>query len=159
MKTKDEVLKMVSHEQIRAMADMADAARETDSNLADAADMVCMAMLAVRDAVKRGGAPHQRWMMMSKKCGDHLARVIQPAAALPLVRSEPLFGDSEPEARISQALYLLQLCQQDLNMGRKSIIWPRAKRAREACQALESLFSPNKDIDRDKSSLHMADET
>jgi hypothetical protein len=53
------------------------------------------------------------------------------------------FGDSEPEDCIAQALYLLQLCQQDLNMGRKSTIWARAKRAREACQALEATFSPN----------------
>lgn len=54
-----------------------------------------------------------------------------------------LICDSEPEDHIAQALYLLQLCQQDLNMGRKSTIWPRARRAREACQALESMFSPN----------------
>ena len=62
------------------------------------------------------------------------------------VSSTALFGDSEPEDCIAQALYMLQLCQQDLNIGRKTTIWPRAKRAREACQALEAMFSPNKQI-------------
>ena len=56
-------------------------------------------------------------------------------------------ADSEPEECIAQAMYLLQLCQQDINIGRKSTVWPRAKRAREACQALEDMFSPNsKDV-------------
>ena len=77
MKTKNEVLEMASHEQIKAMADMADAARETDANLADAADMACMALLAVRDAVNRGGEPKGRWAMMAKKCGEHLERALQ----------------------------------------------------------------------------------
>jgi hypothetical protein len=54
--------------------------------------------------------------------------------------------DSEPEDCIAQAIYLLQLCQQDLNMGRMGTIWPRAKRAREACQALESMFPPNDEV-------------
>lgn len=51
---------------------------------------------------------------------------------------------SEPEDLIGNALYLLQLCQQDLNMGRRSIIWARAKQAKEACEALETMFSPGK---------------
>jgi hypothetical protein len=69
-----------------------------------------------------------------------------PNATAVAVASTALFGDSEPEECIAQALYLLQLCQQDLNMGRKSTIWPRAKRAREACQTLEGIFSPNNNI-------------
>lgn len=66
-----------------------------------------------------------------------------PNATAVAVASTALFGDSEPEDCIAQALYLLQLCQQDINMGRKTTVWPRAKRAREACQALEAMFSPN----------------
>lgn len=57
--------------------------------------------------------------------------------------------DFEPEECIGQALYLLQLCQQDLNMSRKVTVWPRAKRARELCQVLESLFAPKADCNED----------
>lgn len=49
---------------------------------------------------------------------------------------------AEPEELIGQALYLLQLCQQDLNMSRKETIYPRAKRAKEACEQIELLFKP-----------------
>ena len=48
---------------------------------------------------------------------------------------------SEPEECIAQALYLLQLCQQDLNMGRRGTIWARAYRARLACEALEHMYA------------------
>ena len=48
----------------------------------------------------------------------------------------------EPEELISQALYLLQLCQQDLNIERTTLIAIRAKRAGEACQQLAAIFSP-----------------
>lgn len=61
----------------------------------------------------------------------------------PVLPAAACSADSEPEECIAQAMYLLQLCQQDINIGRKSTIWPRAKRAREACQTLEDMFSPN----------------
>jgi hypothetical protein len=48
---------------------------------------------------------------------------------------------TEPEDLIGSALYLLQLCQQDLNMGRKTTIWARARRARECCEELERMCS------------------
>jgi len=48
----------------------------------------------------------------------------------------------EPEDLLANALYLLQLCQQDMNMGRPATVWPRAKRARELCQRLEKMFGP-----------------
>jgi hypothetical protein len=59
------------------------------------------------------------------------------------VGSNSLLGNSEPEDCIAQATYLLQLCQQDLIFGRTSTIWPRAKRAMDACQTLVDIFSPN----------------
>ena len=77
MKTKEEVLEMASHEQIKAFADLADVERETDRNLADASDMACVALLAVRDAVNRGGKPQFRWAMMARLCGEHLERVLR----------------------------------------------------------------------------------
>jgi hypothetical protein len=48
----------------------------------------------------------------------------------------------EAEELIGQALYLLQLCQQDINMGRTVTVWPRARRARQACKLLEDMFHP-----------------
>ena len=49
---------------------------------------------------------------------------------------------NEPEDCIGQAIYLLQLCQQDLNMGRPETVWPRAKRARKLCRELERIYAP-----------------
>jgi hypothetical protein len=79
MKTNNDPLTLASHENIRAMSELADEARGLDDYLlADAADMACMALLAVRDAVKRKGEPWGRWSMMEKKCGEHLKRVLLP---------------------------------------------------------------------------------
>jgi len=47
----------------------------------------------------------------------------------------------EPEELIGEALYLLQLCQQDLNMGRTITVYARARKAREQCQDLEDMFN------------------
>jgi hypothetical protein len=49
----------------------------------------------------------------------------------------------EPEQMISESMYLLQLCQQDLNFGRKQTIWPRARKAAKLCKELEEMFSYN----------------
>ena len=43
----------------------------------------------------------------------------------------------EPEDMIGKALYLLQLCQQDLNMGRKTTVLARARKAKQLCAELE----------------------
>lgn len=56
--------------------------------------------------------------------------------------SQPTGGLSEPEELIGQALYLMQLIQQDLNMGRVTTVWARAKRAKEACAQLQQIFKP-----------------
>lgn len=53
------------------------------------------------------------------------------------------FAEAEPETCLAEALYLLQLIQQDLNLGRKITVWPRVKRARAACQAIEARFTPH----------------
>jgi len=53
--------------------------------------------------------------------------------------SEPI---QEPEDLIANALYLLQLCQQDINIGRRGTVYARAKRAKHLCEHLELLFSP-----------------
>lgn len=45
----------------------------------------------------------------------------------------------EAEDLVAHALYLLQLIQQDLNMGRKTTVWSRAKRVAELCAQLEKL--------------------
>ena len=49
---------------------------------------------------------------------------------------------NEPEELLALSLYLLQLCQMDLNMGRTGTIWARAYRARLACEALEKMYAP-----------------
>lgn len=43
----------------------------------------------------------------------------------------------EPEELIGQSLYLLQLCQQDLNIGRLTTVYARARKAKELCKELE----------------------
>lgn len=43
----------------------------------------------------------------------------------------------EPEDCIAKALYLLQLCQQDLNGGNKQLIWARARQAETYCEMLK----------------------
>jgi hypothetical protein len=53
---------------------------------------------------------------------------------------ETKMNEHEPEDLIMEALYLLQLCQQDLNMGRKETILARARRARECCHELEDMM-------------------
>lgn len=55
----------------------------------------------------------------------------------------PVRRDLEPEDCIANALYLLQLCQQDLNIGRKETVWPRARAAKDLCAKLEEMFQPN----------------
>jgi hypothetical protein len=50
--------------------------------------------------------------------------------------SEPT---KEPEDIIANALYLLQLCQQDINMGRWVTVWPRAMKARLLCCNLQDI--------------------
>jgi hypothetical protein len=43
----------------------------------------------------------------------------------------------EPEDCIAKAIYLLQLCQMDLNMGRKELIYVRARNAVQYCLRLQ----------------------
>lgn len=73
MKTKEEVLKVATHELLNTFKGMADEARAVEAfDLADAADLACMAVLAVRDAVNRDGKPDGRWAMIVELCGKHL---------------------------------------------------------------------------------------
>ncbi len=46
----------------------------------------------------------------------------------------------EPEQCLAEALYLLQLVQQDLNISRTATVWPRLYRAAEVCRQLEVSF-------------------
>ena len=48
----------------------------------------------------------------------------------------------EPEDCIAKAIYLLQLCQMDLNFNRTETIWARAKAARKLCAQLEDGYDP-----------------
>lgn len=43
----------------------------------------------------------------------------------------------EPEDCIAKAIYLLQLCQMDLNIGRKELIYVRARNAVHYCLRLQ----------------------
>jgi len=49
---------------------------------------------------------------------------------------------SEPEEYISSAKYLIELIQQDLNIGRKMTIAPRLARAVENLIGLQQIFPP-----------------
>ena len=50
-------------------------------------------------------------------------------------------AEMDPEELIAEALYLLQLCQMDINFGRPQTVWARAHRAGICCEALaESMF-------------------
>jgi len=73
------------------------------------------------------------------KCGTYFSTGPESTAAqCPHCHADPL-PTGEPEDHVMQALYLLQLIQQDLNTPRLSTIWPRAKRALEHLAALEQL--------------------
>jgi len=51
-------------------------------------------------------------------------------------------AEMEPEELLAESLYLLQLCQQDLNFGRPQTVGARAKRAAECCGVLRKLYEP-----------------
>jgi hypothetical protein len=48
--------------------------------------------------------------------------------------------NQEPEELVGQALYLLQLIQQDLNFGRHTTCLARVSKAKELITSLESQF-------------------